>query len=117
MGLKTMMTALLRTPTASPASTAAPPQAKPMFPAVSIKPGRPACEAARAAAERRTLVREASKLPLADCTMHEGCTCAFVKHGDRRDGDDRRVFGWDGSHDWYGDNNRRESRGRRDEDI
>ena len=117
MGLKTLVTALLRKPptpeTNRPRATPPPPQ----FPAVSIKPGRPACEAALAAAEQRTLVREARKLPLADCTMHGQCACSFVKHSDRREGDERRVFGWDGTHDWHGDNNRRQSRGRRDDDI
>ena len=99
MGLKTMVTALLRKPSASPANGTPEAPPKPMFPAVSIKPGRPACEAALAAAQKRTLVRETSKLPLVGCTMGENCGCSFVKHSDRREGDERRVFGWDGSHD------------------
>ena len=117
MGLKTMVTALLRKPPAPETKGTRAPAPKPMFPAVSIKPGRPACEAALAAAAKRTLVREASKLPLAGCTLHEQCACSFVKHTDRREDDERRVFGWDGTTDWYGDNNRRRSRGRREDDI
>jgi hypothetical protein len=101
------------------AETEAPvdPPARPLFPAASIKPGGPACEAAVAASQKRTLVSQIRKLPLPDCTMASTCTCRFVKHSDRRDGDERRLFGWDGTTDWYGANNRRRSRRRRSDDL
>lgn len=116
MGLKTMMDSLLRKPDngANGQDKSAP---KPAYPAISIKPGRPACAAAMAMVEQRILVRAACRLPLAECTMTDRCSCSFAKHADRRDEDDRRVFGWDGTHDWHGDNNRRKSRGRRDDDL
>lgn len=116
MGLKTMMGSLLRRPDGA-TSKEQNPAPKPQFPAVSIKPGRPACDAAKAMAEQRVLSRSAVPLPLPDCTMTDECKCAFAKHSDRRDEDDRRVFGWDGTHNWHGDSNRRKSRGRRDHDI
>ncbi|HSN70866.1 MAG TPA: hypothetical protein VLT59_05125 [Steroidobacteraceae bacterium] len=118
MGFKTIVSSLLRKPEPSPAKADPKPAPKPQFAAVSIKPGRPACEAARAAQERRILSARVPKLPLTECTMAADCKCAFVKHPDRRDLDDRRMFGWDGTtQDWYGENNRRKSRGRRTDDI
>lgn len=55
-------------------------------PAVSIKPGPDACEAARALAGKRILAAETTALPLPDCTV-SGCSCRFEHHEDRREAD------------------------------
>lgn len=116
MSLKSLLSSLLRSKD-DEAEAAADAPAKPLFPAASIKSGKPACEAALAASQQRMLVSQIRKLPLPDCTMAGTCTCRFVKHPDRRDGDERRLFGWDGTTDWYGANNRRRSRRRRSHDL
>jgi hypothetical protein len=87
------------------------------YAAVSIMPGARCCEAATHASDQRSLVREIGKLPLEACTMPEQCACRFFKYTDRRDGDDRRLFGWDGTSAWHLKANRRLSRGRRTEDA
>lgn len=61
---------------------------------------------------KRYLLREAPPLPLADCTMPAKCSCRFLKHADRRDGD-RRLFGEAESARWFGGSERRARRSRR----
>jgi len=129
VGLKTLLSSIIGTDKASlpvdrsrtngrtpPSKPAANPATR-AYAAVSIAPGKRCCKAAQSASEERTLVREVGKLPLPDCSMPDDCACRFVKHTDRRDGDDRRLFGWDGTSTWHLKANRRLSRGRRDEDI
>jgi hypothetical protein len=55
------------------------------FRAVSIVPmdGTSCCPACDALAARRFLLREAPKLPLADCVA-SACTCRYRHHSDRR---------------------------------
>jgi hypothetical protein len=51
--------------------------------AVTIEPGRKACEAARKADGVRFLATEAPRLPLADCDA-PACTCHYRHYDDRR---------------------------------
>lgn len=82
------------------------------FRAVSIDSSGPRCAAAKHVAEQRFLMREAPRLPLADCTMTASCACRFRKVPDRRDGD-RRLFGGTGSNVWYSGTDSRKSGSRR----
>lgn len=59
------------------------------FHAVSIKYASTACSAAKSLDGKRFLSTAAPKLPLPDCDVLE-CSCRFVHHADRRDGDERR---------------------------
>ena len=59
------------------------------YAAVSIRPGRGACAAVQALAERRFLPGEAPITPLADCNSPH-CDCRYVHYADRRAGDDDR---------------------------
>jgi hypothetical protein len=52
--------------------------------AVHVAPGKGACPAAIALGKRRFLSKEAPRLPLADCTSPDTCTCAYRHHKDRR---------------------------------
>ena len=54
--------------------------------AVSIVPGSPGCEAARAAKGRRCLSSEAPRIPLPECTSPGSCQCVYRKYADRRAG-------------------------------
>lgn len=54
--------------------------------AVSIVSARGSCEAARALKDKRFLSAAAPRLPLTDCTVPNGCTCAYRKFTDRRAG-------------------------------
>lgn len=60
--------------------------------AVSIRPGNTACSAALAQKDRRFLLSESPKLPLADCDQ-SSCDCSYKHHPDRRDAEagDRRL--------------------------
>jgi len=51
------------------------------------------CAGVKGTAGKRYLMREAPRLPLADCTMPAKCACKFHKHADRREGDRRLLFG------------------------
>jgi len=62
------------------------------FRAVSIFAGPSACQAAKAVADKRFLMRTAPCLPLADCTRAHECKCRFRRTADRREGD-RRLEG------------------------
>ncbi len=57
--------------------------------AVSIKFGKNACDAAKAATGQRFLAAEAPPLPLPDCDGRT-CECYYKHHKDRRSGADRR---------------------------
>lgn len=59
------------------------------YAAVSIRPGKGACAAAKDLRERRFLPSEAPITPLADCTFRH-CECRYVHYADRRSGDDDR---------------------------
>jgi len=59
-----------------------PPQA---YHAVSIQPGNPCCQRARALQGQRFLSRDAPPLPLKNCSR-ETCTCHYQHYDDRRGG-------------------------------
>jgi hypothetical protein len=80
--------------------------------AVSLAPSIECYAAAKDAADKRYLLREAPRLPLAGCAMPESCLCKFRKHPDRRDGD-RRLLGEAETTRWFGGSERRARRGRR----
>jgi hypothetical protein len=52
--------------------------------AVTIISKSSSCEAARAAKGTRYLSAEAPRLPLAECSKPDACTCAYKHHADRR---------------------------------
>jgi hypothetical protein len=70
------------------------------FRAVEIAPSLVCCAAATQAAGRRSLLRQAPRLPLMGCTMPTTCSCGFRKNADRRDGD-RRLFGAADTNRWF----------------
>jgi hypothetical protein len=70
------------------------------FRAVSLAPSERCCGAANAAAGNRRLLRDAPRLPLADCTMPADCCCKFRKTADRRDSD-RRLLGGTETNRWF----------------
>jgi hypothetical protein len=82
---------------------------------VSITPGIKCCLAAKSSKGKHFLMRDAPRLPLLDCTMPTGCSCAFKKSSDRRDGeDDRRQIGISETGRWFaGQENRTTQRNRR----
>jgi hypothetical protein len=80
--------------------------------AVSLQPCPQCRAAAKAAAGKRYLLREAPRLPLATCAMPAKCTCRFRKHPDRRD-DDRRLLGESHTGRWLPSAERRARRSRR----
>jgi len=67
-----------------------PPAGNGAFRGVSIKPGKGACEAAKALVGTRYLQSEAPAIPLPDCTTAK-CDCHYNYHGDRRTDEDRRA--------------------------
>jgi hypothetical protein len=84
----------------------------PDFRAVSLAPSLNCCAATKDTASRRYLWREAPRLPLPGCAMGSNCTCKFVKHSDRRDGD-RRLLGGISTAQWFAGSERRRHQGRR----
>jgi len=52
--------------------------------AVSVVPGRDACEAVEKLREQRFLVRGAPRLPLPNCTNQDRCQCKYQRWSDRR---------------------------------
>lgn len=54
------------------------------FRSVSILQGPQGCCASKDLAKVRFLAKQAPALPLAKCTMQDGCHCRYVKHPDRR---------------------------------
>jgi hypothetical protein len=81
------------------------------FRAVSLAPSLECCAATKGVASRRYLWREAPRLPLAGCERSSNCTCKFIKHADRRDGD-RRLLGC-ATKQWFMGGERRKHMGRR----
>jgi hypothetical protein len=59
---------------------------QPVWHAVAIIGTQRSCEAAQALKGKRFLSAEAPRLPLAECTAPEGCTCSYRKYPDRRAG-------------------------------
>src|SRR5262249_13260690 len=55
--------------------------------AVSVVAGKAAgCAAARLLQGKRFLAAQAPRLPLADCSSPDSCTCLYKKYADRRAG-------------------------------
>ena len=52
--------------------------------AVAIKPKGQCCEAVQARRTARFLSNEAPRLPLAECSTSDTCTCVYKHHADRR---------------------------------
>jgi hypothetical protein len=83
--------------------------------AVSIVCGQWACERAKVARSQRYLSREAPRLPLAECSAKEFCTCRYKHHPDRR-GTPRRKDEMVGLRRPPISSERRGARGRREDD-
>lgn len=80
--------------------------------AVSLAPNIECYAAAKGFGGKRYLLREAPRLPLAECAMPTNCSCRFRKHADRRDGD-RRLLGEVENSRWFAGSERRTRRVRR----
>jgi hypothetical protein len=83
--------------------------------AVSLAPDGVCCAAAKKTPGKRYLLREAPRLPLADCTMPINCSCKFRKHADLRYSD-RRALGAIEASRWLAASERRRRGGRRPAD-
>jgi hypothetical protein len=66
------------------ASQAARPRAPSHWHAVAIKPKGQCCDAVQAHRTARYLSSDAPRLPLAECTSSDTCTCVYKHHADRR---------------------------------
>jgi hypothetical protein len=78
-----------------------------------------ACEAARALAGTRYLLREVPHIPVTDCASRK-CTCTYKHHPDRRIRDGDRRAHYDSLTNAYtaiGHSERRGSNGRRADDM
>ena len=82
------------------------------FRAISVAPSLECCAATRDTVSKRYLWREAPRLPLPGCAMRSNCSCKFIKHSDRRDGD-RRLLGGKATNQWFTGDERRNQQGRR----
>jgi hypothetical protein len=84
--------------------------------AVSIVTGSSGCDAARALTATRYLSREAPRLPLAQCSDPESCSCSYKHYGDRRGRPRRKeeIIGLRRSRP--AESERRQVRGRRADD-
>ena len=80
--------------------------------AVSLVPTIECYVAAKDSGAKRYLLRDAPRLPLAECATPTNCSCKFRKHADRRDGD-RRLLGEAESSRWFAGSERRQRRPRR----
>ena len=96
----------------TPIAGAKPSHAGADYRAVSLAPNIKCFAAAKDAAGKRYLLREAPRLPLADCKTPANCSCKFRKHADRRD-EDRRLFGKTETGRWFAGSERRNRGGRR----
>ena len=82
------------------------------YAAVSIHTARNGCPAAERIRGNRYLVREAPRLPLAECNWSK-CQCTYAHHYDRRTGNgDRRRH-----RESFAGTDRRDSFGRREADL
>lgn len=82
-----------------------------LFHGVEIVGGTYCCQAAEALAGERILSADAPRLPLAECSNPNGCSCTYRHYTDRRS-DPRRE--WDiGLPERFRDDDRRSGRGRR----
>ena len=82
------------------------------YAAVSIHTARNGCPAAERVRGNRFLVREAPRLPLAECNWSK-CQCTYAHHYDRRTGNgDRRRH-----RESFAGTDRRDSFGRREADL
>ena len=52
--------------------------------AVAVRPKGSSCEAVQARRTARYLSKEAPRLPLAECTSSDTCSCVYKHHADRR---------------------------------
>ena len=84
---------------------------EPSYSAVSIKPGRDACDAARALSERHFSPQEAPRLPLEGCDRRH-CDCTYDRDSERREAGRRRAD--DGLEDIIPVETERRSKDRRD---
>jgi hypothetical protein len=84
--------------------------------AVSIVTGRWCCEAARQLLGSRYLSKQAPRLPLEECSSAEHCSCLYKHHGDRRGVPRRKDEAMGMRRPAHLDNDRRVSRGRREDD-
>ena|ERR1039458_8417393 len=96
----------------APSAGSKPSNTSGQYRAVSIAPSRVCCAAAKEVADKRYLLREAPRLPLADCTMPTNCSCKYRKHADLRDRD-RRALGATEISRWLAAPERRKRGGRR----
>jgi hypothetical protein len=96
----------------APQSRPRPAHASVDYRAVSLAPSLECYAAAKNSPGKRYLLREAPRLPLANCATPSHCACKFRKHADRRDGD-RRLFGEVETNRWYAGTERRLRGGRR----
>jgi hypothetical protein len=96
----------------APTARPKPPNADGDYRAVSLVSSSGRCAAAKDAAGKRYLLREAPRLPLAACTMPTNCSCKFRKNSDRRDGD-RRLLGETETNRWFSGPESRKRGGRR----
>ena len=99
----------------APTARPKPPNADGDYRAVSLVSSSGRCAAAKDAAGKRYLLREAPRLPLAACTMPTNCSCKFRKHTDLRDSD-RRALGAIEASRWLAAPERRKRGGRRPAD-
>jgi hypothetical protein len=86
------------------------------FQSVSIVCGSAACTASQSLKGKRLLISQGTTLPLPACTMSARCKCRYGKHSDRREDDDRRMFGSTQRGSLYGIKERRAASGRRPAD-
>ena len=66
------------------ASQAAPRSAPSQWHAVALKPKGQCCDAVQTCRTRRFLSKDAPRLPLAECTTSDTCTCIYKHYADRR---------------------------------
>jgi hypothetical protein len=85
--------------------------------AVSVVAKGKACSSALALKGVRTLCREASRLPLSDCTNPDTCICVFRKFDDRRAGPRRNEDETGPRKYVQPPNDKRAKRGRRKSDY
>jgi hypothetical protein len=84
--------------------------------AVSVVTGRWCCDAARGIIGTRFLSREAPRLPLANCSGPDGCSCSYRHHMDRRAAPRRKDEAMGMRRVAPVPNDRRGDRGRREDD-